>query len=449
MVIVDTLTEVAKLRSPVVRSCHIGNNTANNWGWLALANNTRMVQYDHTRYMVDEVAVPWMLLGSDGIVEACFDHRGIPQQDTIGKHANTALCVPDRVHCAHLNYGIFANNGGSDLIAEHCNVSNVLTGRINRSRVSFDSLEIWGSQELLYRVLSDVAKRQMLHLIFDRWVRTSTKGYVVMQRIRSIAYHGTRRVTIHGTNGARVFAGTIDQLLVAFFDAMSAISKRLLTGERLDRVNYPWLTITFDYLVHAVLEYRADDSQRLFWHAGGSASSYYINEPELKSSFQETSGLLIALGYLPKDAHLQYIPTFSCQLFATRTDALAVLNAIVGLWSRFVHANPSMVARAIDELQNTTQPLAAANSILAAVPHDLRADLQYLIRAFNEYSLHHLPVAHATAQRGHPTYNKYGIAQRQLLDEALSFPNGLEQMQWGQAELLIKTLAFLSCGEQR
>ena len=50
MEIGKTLQAVRSLKSPVIRSFHIGNNTLNNWAWLDLARNTRMVQFDHTLY---------------------------------------------------------------------------------------------------------------------------------------------------------------------------------------------------------------------------------------------------------------------------------------------------------------------------------------------------------------------------------------------------------------
>jgi len=53
---------------------------------------------------------------------------------------------------------------------------------------------------------------------------------------------------------------------------------------------------------------------------------------------------------------------------------------------------------------------------------------------------HQLPIANL-AHRPHPTYNKYGIAQQNLLAETPLFPPALLAMTWREAELLVKTLA--------
>ena len=76
MNIAETLAEIDDLVAPVVRSCHVGNNTANNWAWLVLAPNSRMVQYDHTMYGVDEVAAAWLRLGDYGSVDAGVNYKG-------------------------------------------------------------------------------------------------------------------------------------------------------------------------------------------------------------------------------------------------------------------------------------------------------------------------------------------------------------------------------------
>lgn len=119
-----TLTKIEKLRAPVIRSCHIGNNTVNNWGWLNLARNTRMVQYDHTLYGVDEVAVPWVALSDHGKVARCLTHKGEEVRDFTGSHVNKMIPAMDRRYSAYLNFGICGNGDGeSDLITSHCKTS--------------------------------------------------------------------------------------------------------------------------------------------------------------------------------------------------------------------------------------------------------------------------------------------------------------------------------------
>src|SRR5690349_18430002 len=87
--IAETLQAIAELRHPVVRTCHIGNATANNFGWLALTANTYLGQMEHTLYGVDDIYFPWAMLGDSGMVEACFDHRGGVAPDAAGRHAST------------------------------------------------------------------------------------------------------------------------------------------------------------------------------------------------------------------------------------------------------------------------------------------------------------------------------------------------------------------------
>ena len=49
----ETLGLVAEYPIPVARS---GNNGSYNWGWLALARNTRLMLFDHTTYGTDRSA---------------------------------------------------------------------------------------------------------------------------------------------------------------------------------------------------------------------------------------------------------------------------------------------------------------------------------------------------------------------------------------------------------
>ena len=69
------------------------------------------------------------------------------------------------------------------------------------------------------------------------------------------------------------------------------------------------------------------------------------------------------------------------------------------------------------------------------------------VEEFNAIDPHQLPIANV-ANHGHPTYNKYGIAQRNLMGEKLLFPRGLPAMAWVEAELLVKTLAQILIDRQ-
>src|SRR4028119_386866 len=116
--IAETLRAIAGLRHPVVRPCHIGNTTANNYGWLALTPNTYLGQMEHTLYGVDDIYFPWAVLGDGGIIEACYDPRGGPSPDAVGQHANVLRGRVERKHCSLLSYGIFGKYEGEDLISK-------------------------------------------------------------------------------------------------------------------------------------------------------------------------------------------------------------------------------------------------------------------------------------------------------------------------------------------
>jgi hypothetical protein len=442
-----TLATIGELRSGIARSCHIGNNTANNWAWLALAPNTQMIQFDHTLYGMDEVAVPWVLLGDRGIIDACYDHRGRQQTQHEGLHINCVLPAIDRGYLSHLNYGIFADHRGEDLVSAHCRTSDRLCKQINDSSLTFDSTEILAAQALLRDVIRGYARLAMLDRVFDRWVRTARKGQIIIEPLRRIETKGADQVCFIGMNGETLFDGELDRLVNLLFEGMAAVTGRLLGSPGIARVSYPWLTLSFTYLVRALKEYQIDPHQRTFWHAGGSASSYYINGQAIQVQFDEHRATLTSLGYIPQDAHLRFVPTYCAQLFALNTDGLGVLSRLLALWLDVCRAHKHEMDASVFELGTAVDPSEIVMSVYRLLTSAELQSIRELQALFNEQSQHRLPIAHVPRRPIHRTYNKYGIAQRHLLEQRFLFPENLGNLSWGEAELFVKILGLLALHE--
>jgi hypothetical protein len=115
---------------------------------------------------------------------------------------------------------------------------------------------------------------------------------------------------------------------------------------------------------------------------------------------------------------------------------------MVGAWHDLLRAHAAAAARTIGALASTTEPLAVVRGFVAGLHDRWRRALLRHLGDFNALDPNVLPVAHA-AGHDHPTYNKYGIAQRRLLELTPRFPAGLGALRWGEAELLVKVLAEL------
>lgn len=442
----SSLRDLAELPSPVLRTCHLGNNTANVWGWLALARNTRLVLYDHTLYGLDTNCIPWTVLGDGGRVDACYSHTGEPCPDQVGHHVNDHLQTVSRKYSSHLCYGIPARYEGHDLMAYHLELADRLSQGLNGSRPSFDSQE-YAAEEMLHgEVLRRFAHCRRLDRVFDRWVRESRKGFVVQRRLRAIRYDGPDGVELEDIDGVRVFRGSTEGLIQRFFEGMRRVAHRLRTGERRGPIDYPWVTLVFGYLSAAISERSREPRRRTFWHAGGSASSYYFNEPAMRASFDDLVGLLQGEGFLPQRFRFRILPTFGCQMFATSAASLDRLDELLGTWRQHLRRNRPRVAATLDALSATVRPFDVAQQATESLSPRLRRTLEAQLDAFNEIDRNRLPVAHVGAPP-HPRYNKYGIAQHHLLGYRPLFPAELQSLRWGELELLIRVLAHLKIAE--
>jgi hypothetical protein len=443
----ETLDAIRGLRSPVARTSHFGNNGAHNWGWLALGGNTELLQWEHSLYGIDDIYLPWMMLGNRGVVEACYGPTGALEPGETGRHVGEALRRVDHKYQRHLNFGIFAEYQGGDLMAHHCRLAETLSRHLNGTGSTLISTELLGMQEVLSRLVRDLCRTQALHLLFNRWVRRSRKGYLVMLKLRNIEYHGAEEVSLYTKDGMRMFRGSIDSLTELLFEQMRLVSERLRTGTVPAFQHYPWINGFSTYLLRALKEILSDPTQETFWHAGGSSSQFYIHEEGVSAYLAELQNVLVWLGYLPAGLQIRLIPTFSSQLFATREESLAVLESLLGFWRTLLARQRETARRYLDLLASQPNPRPVVEEFCRTLEPAALAELGRRVEEFNAIDPHQLPIANV-ANHLHPTYNKYGIAQRELVGATLLFPRDLPAMPWVEAELLVKTLAQILIDRQ-
>jgi len=443
----ETLAEIRDLRSPVARTSHFGNNGAHNWGWLALGGNTELLQWEHSLYGIDDIYLPWTVLGDRGRVEACYGPMGELQPEEAGRHVNEVIRRTDRKYQRHLNIGIFAEYRGEDLMAHHCRMADRLSRHLNNSGMTLISSELLGMRAVLSRLIRDLCHAQSLHLLFNRWVRLSRKGYLVILKLRNIEYLGLEDVALYTRDGMQMFRGSIEALSELFFEQLGLVSERLLTGQRPTFQHYPWINGYSTYLLRALKEILHDPSLDACWHAGGSSSQFYIHEEEVSLYLAQLRDLLARLGYLPAGLKIRLIPTFSSQLFATREESLTVLESLVDFWRSALGRQSETAHLYLELLASQANPRPVVEEFCRAIDPAVLTELERRVEEFNAIDPHQLPIANV-ANHGHPTYNKYGIAQRELVGATLYFPRNLLELPWVEAELLVKTLAQILIDRQ-
>jgi hypothetical protein len=442
MSIGETLEVISSLKLPVVRTCHIGNVTPNNFGWLALVGNTYLGQMDHTLYGVDDIYFPWAVLGDRGRIEACYDHRGQPVPELYGQHANALLGSVPRKYRSLFSFGIFAEDRGEDLISRHCRTTAELGRRLNGSVSCSRSAEVLSLKPLLSELIRHFARRQLLHILFNKWVRTTRSGYVAMLKLQRIEYSAPSGLLFFTTDSAISFEGTIDELIERFFLGMEQVTARLVTGRRLSPLGYPWITTVFNFVLNAVKEHHADREQETFWHASATTNHLYIHQDWFRRDFTVLVEELERSGDLPAGAVHRIIPTLCCQLFSSAPESQEILDSLVAAWRGWLSRSGETAASYVSALARTTQPVALISELVRALPSPVLVELMDCLERFNAVDPHCLPIAY-TPRPDSPTYNKYGISQRHLSDRRLCFPAGFTGMKWGEADLLVKVLAQL------
>jgi len=437
-----TLERIARLRHPVPRSCHVGNNTMNNFGWLALGRNTRLALYDHTLYGVDSNCLPWAILGDNGTIHAAFNTRGQLDPAAEGCSVRSHLKSIPRRHKSHLNYALPAQFKGYDLFNYHWRLLSELSQLMNDSVPTLDSRDIVQASDLIKEISSQAQSRGQLHKLFDRWVLSASDGTVLMHKIADIVADSTGLIRVRTTDGREIFRGHLDRLLDQLLLSLSAVTAKIVKGVPLPKLSYPWFHLSFSYLIPALVEHRDNCYQTEFWHAGGSSSSYYVHDPSMADAFEQQHTFLADCGFLPRSARLHLIPTFGCQFFASSPDSLIRLENLLEIWQQVLRHSRTDVRNAVSILGHTTRPLAIAQSFANGLPTAVTERLRNELKSFNELDPCRLPIAHSVAL-DHPTYNKYGLSQQHFVGVRPYFPTRFAELTWGDVELLTKTMAYL------
>src|SRR5262249_16085418 len=153
-----------------------------------------------------------------------------------------------------------------------------------------------------------------------------------------------------------------------------------------------------------------DRTQGRFWHAGGSASQYYINSPDFRHRARAVRDIVVGADLLPPGACLTIIPTFCCELFATTAEGLAILEDIIREWRADLNKHREEFERALLDLRCTVDPFEVGRQAHAIIDREFLQSLDRAVSAFNVVDANRLPVAHV-AYRRHSHYNKFGAAQ--------------------------------------
>jgi hypothetical protein len=221
---------------------------------------------------------------------------------------------------------------------------------------------------------------------------------------------------------------------------MEKVSERLTAGTRFGSLSYPWIGVILNFLLNVVKEHAADPAQKVFWHTSAATNHLYVQEEWFRAGFSTLVRDLEAGGYLPLGAELRMIPTHSCQLFALRPESLPALEALISCWRESLRHQEGRASRHLAAFERAAAPGAVVEEVFREMEPRFLAELARRLAEFNALDPNHLPIAYLP-EVDHPTYNKYGIAQRHLRGQRPLFPEGFLEMTWGEAELLTKTLA--------
>lgn len=448
--VADTLREVGALGSPVLRSCHVGNNGSYNFGWLALARNTCFVMYDHTTYGADRVCHPWMVVGDGGRIEQAFDLDGHERPELAGLHVSAPQAqVPVR-HRSVLNHGIQGLVEGSTPLAtwHYCrNLQRALA--VNGRAPTFDSELLLDNFDLVERLVRSCWERSSLDVLFDRWVSVR-RGRSQLHRVGALQRDGSELRAL-GTDGARLFTGTLPRLLDDLQCGLRAVVERVKTGLPVPDLGYPWLRLQAAYLFGAAVEHRRDPGQRRFFHAGGLTSPYYMEAPDFRAAFERMEAVFADAGLLPQPMAFMVIPIGACQFFARRRhaallddlfDALARLSSAAGDAAQQARALRTLGSH-LDEGRVPRLPLLDDTST---------ADQERVRQCTREFNLHDANTLPSCLRVGDATgFTRYGAdglggGGHETADE-LHFPERLTQLQWGEAEWMLQALGELFATE--
>ena len=445
----DTLTTVRGLGQPVIRSCHIGNNGSYNFGWLALAGNTRFVMYDHTTYGADRLCFPWMVLGDYGRIKLAFDYSGVARAELVGRHVREPETEVASRYRSLLNYGIAATVGDRHLTTWHFQQNSKIATAINGKIPTFDSEAILEHYDLLSHIVRTFAAREQLGNLFDRWVVTR-RGRTVLLRIGDIKVDGGRQILIKGTDGAHLFQGSIGDLLAATRKSIEVVVSHIIKGTPLTPVSYPWPRLVFSYLFGSTVEFALAPQQTTFFHAGGLTSPYYMLDQEFLNSFTGLAKLMMEDGFLPHAFELAVLPIGVCQLFARR-DNVEILEVLLStaVKSLRAQATSDSIRGALRSLGgDLAQSSHARLPLLEHLGAGLHEKIRHQVRMFNQTNRNRLPVWFRGGAAG-TRYGAMGAGDTQDADiyADITFPGTLGELTWGEAEWILQALGELFVDE--
>jgi hypothetical protein len=434
-----TLAEIAALPLPVPRTCHLGNNGAYNWGWLAIARNSRLVMFDHTTYGADRVCLPWAVLGDYGRVAAFYDIDGNEIHRHRDVHINApAQAVPPKYRSI-LNYGIDAWHAGVPLASHHYTTNLELARRYNASVPSFDSREILENFDLFADIVTAAHERSSLDLLFDRWAHTR-RGRVVFTKIESTERRGGR-IILTGPGQEVLFDGSAIDLLYKLRESLASLRAHVELAKPLEPIAYPWMSLPFAYLFGAATDYAQCSDLRVHVHAGGLTSPYYMRDHAFGERFRLAYDDLARTGFLPRDFRFVLVPIGCCQLFATCSTP--ILSEIIERWRATIdslaHRRP-----VLQLLASRSSPFGPEfQRAMRELDDDFLDWLRTEVHRFNQLDTNRLPVCYDGANTYTETFNKYGIGPDGLLEATPTFPPSFGELSWIEGEWLIQVLALL------
>lgn len=433
-----TLAEVAALPLPVPRTCHLGNNGDYNWGWLAIARNSRLVMFDHTTYGADRVCLPWTVLGDYGRVDAFYDIDGNNVEQHRDIHVNVpAQEVPPKYRSI-LNYGIDAWHLGVPLANHHYTTNLELAHRYNASVPSYDSREIVENFDLFAGIVRAAHERGTLDLLFDRWAHTRG-GRVVFTRIESVE-HRADRLIVYGPGPEALFEGSANDLLEELHESLASLCALVELRKPLGRIAYPWMSLPFAYLFGAATDYAQCPELRVHVHAGGLASPYYMSDHAFGERFRLVYDDLARGGFLPRNFRFALVPIGCCQLFAT--SSTSILSEIIERWRATLDSLASRRA-VLQQLASRSSPFGPElRRAMKALDGRFLDWLRTEVGRFNQRDANRLPVCYDSAITN-TKFNKYGIGPHALLEAAPTFPPSFGALSWIEGEWLIQVLALL------
>jgi hypothetical protein len=436
--IADTIAAVRQCPSPVPRSCHVGNNGAYNWGWLALAGNSRVLLYDHTTYGADRICLPWAVLDDDGRAAAVYDVDGREIVDLGGSHAGTVAAASPARYRSILNYGVPATHGQLPLATHHFLVNSRLAAHFNGSVATFDAREALRAISVVESIVVHALRDGCLSLLFDRWVERR-RSRVVFTKVAATGVDG-ERVSMSDAQGGVLFAGSAAELLEGMRASLEEVDAHIAEGRPLGPVSYPWLSLPFAYLLTACVDHLRAGGADVAYHAGGLTSPYYMGAQDFISALERLADWLGAAGFLPRPFRFVLIPIGGCQLFSGDDQGREALGRLVACWRDALDslADRTTVTSLLTHRAHAYGPeLAWANGLL---DEGLLRRLTAEVRIFNSLQANRLPICYdAEARNG--AFNKYGAGPDSLLEMQAVFPEDLSELTWLEAEWLCQVVA--------